>query len=328
MNNRRKLLITLGAGALAVPFAVFAQQQGKVWRIGFISSTSQRSGQGDVDAIVRGLRQLGYAEGRDFAFEHRWADGNMKLVAGFAAELVRMKVDLIVTRSTIAALAVKSATQSIPVVFTMVSDPVSTGIVNTLARPGGNLTGWTNMFSDTSVKLLELLRAMVPKASRVAVISDPDNSGKALEVTALQQAARGQGLTLQSNGLRSAADVDNALAQMSRERIEALIVLADGVTSTHGPRIVDLAAKQRLPAIYEIREFVDRGGLMSYGLNINHQYERTAEYIHRIFKGARPADLPVEQPTRIELVINSKTAKLLGLTIPQSLLISADKLIE
>jgi len=328
MNNRRKLLITLGAGALAVPFAVFAQQQGKVWRIGFISSTSQRSGQGDVDAIVRGLRQLGYAEGRDFAFEHRWADGNMKLVAGFAAELVRMKVDLIVTRSTIAALAVKSATQSIPVVFTMVSDPVSTGIVNTLARPGGNLTGWTNMFSDTSVKLLELLRAMVPKASRVAVISDPDNSGKALEVTALQQAARGQGLTLQSKGLRSAADIDNAFAQMSRERIEALIVLADGVTSTHGQRIIDHAAKQRLPAIYEIREFVDRGGLMSYGLNINHQYERTAEYIHRIFKGARPADLPVEQPTRIELVINSKTAKLLGLTIPQSLLISADKLIE
>jgi putative ABC transport system substrate-binding protein len=328
MNNRRKLVIALGASVLAAPLAAFAQAQGKVWRIGFISSTSQRSGQGDVDAIVRGLRQLGYAEGRDFAFEIRWADGNMKLVTGFAAELVRLKVDLIVVRSTIAALAAKSATQSIPVVFTMVSDPVSTGIVNTLARPGGNLTGWTNMFSDTSVKLLELLKAMVPKASRVTVITDPDNSGKALEVTALKKAASGQGLTLQLKGLRSAADVDNAFAQMSRERIDALIVLADGVTSTHSQRIVDLAAKQRLPAIYEIREFVDRGGLMSYGLNINHQYERTAEYIHRIFKGARPADLPVEQPTQFELVINRNTAKTLGLAIPQSLLISADKVIE
>lgn len=328
MNNRRKLVMALGACALAAPFGCFAQQPGKVRRIGFISSVSQASGQADVDAIVRRLRELGYVEGRDFTFESRWANGNTKLLAGFAAELVQLKVDLIVSRSTPAALALKSATREIPVVFTNVSDPVASRVVSSLARPGENLTGWTNMFGDTSGKLVELLKTIAPKSSRLALLADPDNTGKKIEIARIQKGAAGRGLKVRSIGVRNAGDVDAAFAQMAHEHTDALIVLTDGVTSTHRQRIVDLAAKHRLPVIYELSEFVDAGGLMSYGPNMSRQYERTAEYIDKIFKGAKPADLPVEQPTSFDLVINRKTAKALGLTVPQSLLLSADRLIE
>ena len=328
MNSRRKLLVALGAGALSAPLASFAQQPGKVWRIGFIWASSRSTGQADLNVVLRRLRELGYVEGRDFTAEHRWADGNSKLFDGFAAELVRLKVDLIVTRSTPAALAVKSTTQTIPVVFSMVSDPVASGIVSTLARPGGNLTGWSNMLPDTTAKLLELLTAMTPRMSRLAVLADTANPAKVLEITALQKATSGLGLILRTKELRTATDIDAAFAQMSREGTNAIIVLVDGVTTTHRQRIVEFAAKNYLPAIYQVREFVDAGGLMSYGMNISQMQERTAEYMHRIFKGAKPADLPIEQPTKFELIINRKTAKALGLTIPQSLLIGADQVIE
>ena len=208
------------------------------------------------------------------------------------------------------------------------SDPVASGIVSTLARPGGNLTGWSNMLPDTSGKLLELLKAMVPRMSRLAVVADPGNAGKVLEVKMLQKAVDRLGLPLRPIDLRAATDIDSAFAKMSLERINALIVLADGVTVTNQQRIVELAAKQRLPAIYQFREFVDAGGLISYGMNLSRQMERVATYVDKIFKGAKPGDLPVEQPTKFELVINGKTAQALGLTIPQSLLISADKVIE
>ena len=241
---------------------------------------------------------------------------------------MRLKVDVIVTRGTSTALAVKSATREIPVIFTQVSDPVATGITNTLARPGGNLTGWSNMQPDAVGKLIELLKAMTPRMSRFAVLADPDNPGKPLEIGLLRKVAGTLGLTLLSKEVRTATDIDAAFAQMPRERTDAIIVLVDGVTAVNQQRIVELAAKSRLPAIYQVREFVDIGGLISYGVNLSGMQERTAEYIHRIFKGAKPAELPVEQPTKFELVINGKTAKALGLTIPQSLLISADKVIE
>ena len=328
MNRRRKLVIALAVGALTLPLRTYGQQQGKVWRIGFIWGQSRATAQADIDSILRGMRELGYVEGRDFTTEYRWADGNTKLLPAMAAEMVRLKFDLIVTRGTPVALAVKSATREIPVVFSSVSDPVETGIVSTLARPGANLTGWSNMLPDTSGKLLELLKAMVPRMSRLAVVADPGNAGKALEVKLLQKAVERLGLPLRFIELRTASDIDSAFAQMSLERTNALIVLADGVTTTNQRRIVELAAKHRLPAIYQFREFVDAGGLISYGMNVSRQMERVAIYVDKIFKGAKPADLPVEQPTTFELVINSKAAKALSLVIPESLRISADKVID
>ena len=338
MTHRRRFISALGAGALghtltnAWPALAQAPARAppKLWRVGFIWSASRATTQRSLDTILRKLREIGYVEGRDFSTEHLWADGDAKLLPGFAAEMVGRKVDLIVTYSTAAAQAAKAATREIqiPVVFTMVSDPVASSVVNSLARPGGNVTGWSNMLPDTSEKLLEYLGAMKPKMARVAVMSDPGNPGKVLEVAKLQQAATRLGLTLRAKELRNAADIDTAFNQIARERTDALIILVDGVTTTHRQRIVDLVAKQRLPAIYQVREFVEAGGLMSFGLNISRQQERTAEYMHRIFKGAKPADLPVEQPTRVELVINGKMVRALGLKIPQALLISAEEVIE
>ena len=334
MNARRALLAALGAGAFAGALDTFAQAPGKPppknWRVGFIWATSRAASQARLDTVLRKLREMGYVEGRDFTAEHHFTDGNAALIPGFAAELVGRKVDLIVTSSTEAAQAAKAATRDIqiPVVFSMVSDPVASSVVNSLARPGGNVTGWSNMLPDTSEKLLEYLGAMKPKMARVAVLSDPGNPGKVLEIAKLRQAAARLGLTLRPKELRNAADIDTAFSEIAGERTDALIVLVDGVTTTHRQRIVESVAKQRLPAIYQVREFVEAGGLMSFGLNIVRMQERTAEYMHRIFKGAKPADLPVEQPTRVELVINGKTVRALGLKIPQALLISAEEVIE
>ena len=338
MTHRRSFISALGVAAFAVPFTVplavraqpAAAPPGKLWRVGFIWSASRATTQRSLDTILRKLREIGFVEGRDFSTEHLWADGNAKLLPGFATEMVGRKVDLIVTYSTAAAQAAKAATRDtqIPVVFTMVSDPVASSVVNSLARPGGNVTGWSNMLPDTSEKLLEYLGAMKPKMARVAVLSDPGNPGKVLEIAKLRQAAARLGLTLRPKELRNAADIDTAFSEIAGERTDALIILVDGVTTTHRRRIVDLVAKQRLPAIYQVREFVEAGGLMSFGLNISRQQERTAEYMHRIFKGAKPADLPVEQPTRVELVINGKTVRALGLKIPQALLISAEEVID
>jgi putative ABC transport system substrate-binding protein len=330
MINRRTLL----GGLLAVtvsaawPPSGRAQPARKISRIGFMFASSASSARADIDAILTRLRELGSVEGRDFTAEYRWADGNTALLGGLATDLVREKVDLIVTRSTPAALAAKSATREIPIVFSMVSDPVASGIVDTLAHPGGNITGWSNILPETSGKLLELIKAMVPKLSRLAVLGDPANPGKALEVAELRKAAARLGLKLRSLEVRTPKDVEDAFGKMARERPDALIVLTDGVTTTHRQRVVDLAARIKLPAIYQVREFVDAGGLLSYGLNIMRQQERTADYVHRILKGAKPGDLPVEQPTKFELLINRKTAKALGIAVPQELLLRADEVIQ
>ena len=332
MNRRRNILLALGAGALANANGALAQQSakpsGKLWRIGFIWGPSRAATQARIDRNLRRLRELGYVEGRDFTAEHRRANADAALLPGFAAEFVRSKVDLIVTFGTEASQAAKAATSEIPVVFGMVSDPVASKIVNTLARPGGNVTGWTNMLPDTSEKMVELLKGVAPKMARLAVLSDPGNPGKVLEVARLKQAADKLGLTLRSKEARTAADIDNAFAQMPGERTDAVIVLVDAVSLTHRQRVVDLAARHRLPAIYQVREFVDAGGLMSFGLNIERLEQRTAEYMHRIFQGKKPMELPVEQPTHVELVINRRTATTLGIAIPRDLLLRAEEVIE
>jgi putative ABC transport system substrate-binding protein len=281
-----------------------------------------------MDAIMQRMRELGHIQGRNFVVEYRWAEGNSERLNGFATGLISQKVDLIVTRGTQAALAAKLATREIPIVFSMVSDPVATGIVTNLAHPGGNMTGWSNMLPETSGKLLELLKEAAPKVSRVAVLFDPANPGKLLEIREMKKAAGQLGLTLQSLEVRTTKDVEAAFSEMTKQRPDALIALSDTVTNTHRQRIVEFAAKSRLPAIYQVREFVDAGGFMSYGLNIVRQHGRTAEFVDKILKGAKPADLPVEQPTTFELVINAKTAKALGITIPQSILLRADRVIE
>ena len=332
--RRRQLLIAAwsAAAALHAPFGARAQQAarapGKLWRIGFIWGPSRAATQARIERIFRKLRELGYIEGRDFTALHRWADANSALIPGFAAEFVRLKVDLIVTSGTEAAQAARAATTEIPVVFAMVSDPVASKIVNTLARPGGNVTGWTNMLPDTSEKMIELIKGMVPKMARLAVLTDPGNPGKVLEVAKLKQAAGKLGLTLRIKDLSTAADVDNAFAQMPGERTDAIIVLVNNVTLTHRQRVVDLAGRHRLPAIYQVREFVDAGGLMSFGLNFDRLQERTAEYMHRIFQGKKPMELPVEQPTHVELVINRRTATTLGIAISRDLLLRAEEVIE
>ena len=274
------------------------------------------------------LRKLGWIEGQDIVVEYRYAMGELQRHPALVAELLRLDVDLIVTTSTPGALAAKSATSETPIVFSMVSDPVASGIVASLARPGGNLTGWSNMLPETSRKLLELLKEVIPKASRFAVLFDPGNAGKLLEIKVLQADARSAGLTLQSLEVRNLGDIKAAFEAMTHERPDGLVILQDTVTAGNRKAIVELAAIAHLPAIYQVSEFVDLGGLMSYGLNLVRQYRRTAAYVDKILRGAKPGDLPVEQPTVFELVINLKAAKALGLAIPQSILLRADRMIE
>jgi putative ABC transport system substrate-binding protein len=327
MNNRRKLLVALGAGVLISPFACFAQRQGKVPRIGFLMPSGDRDS-GGGGAVRDELRKLGWVEGRNIIIEYRSAEGKSDRLPALMAELVRLKVDLIVVGGTPAALAAKSAIRDIPIVFSMVSDPVASGLVASLARPGGNLTGWSNMLPETSAKLLELLKELIPKTSRIAILWDPSNPGKVLEIKVLQAAAQRMGLTLQSLRVRGLTDIRAAFSAMTQERPDGLVILQDAVTGSHREAIVQFAASIRLPAIYQVSQFVDAGGLMSYGMNRLRQYRRSAVYVDKILKGAKPADLPIEQPTLFELIVNMKTAKALGIKIPNSILVRADKVIE
>ena len=331
--HRRRDILALGASAIApsivlIPRTSFAQTPAKVWRVGFVWGTSQAAGQRFVDTLLRKLRELGSIEGRDFSAEYRWTDGSAQLAKDHVAALVQAKVDLLVTWGTNAAQAVKAATRDIPAVFAQVSDPVASGIVASLARPGGNISGVTNMLPDISEKLLELLKGMAPKMSRIAVLGDPDNPGKMIEVQKLRGACERLRYAFEFVELRTAADVAAVPAKLARFKSNALVILADGVTWTHQATLIAMAAKLKQPAIYQVREFVAAGGLISYGLNVTKMIERAAEYIHRIFKGTKPADLPVEQPTRFELVINRKTANQLGLKISGEMMLRADEVIE
>ena len=328
--NRRAFLNALTGSLLAAPLAVGAQQEAKIARIGYLGDPLA-AGPHVLEAFRQGLRDLGYVEGRNLVIEYRDAEGKLELLPALAAELVALKVDVIVAAGTPPALAAKHATKTIPIVFPAVADPVTSGLVTSLARPGGNVTGLTGLGPELVGKWLEQLKQAVPGVSRVAVLWQPDAFGERTEKDMLKRAevaARALGVRVQFVEARVPADFDRAFSEMTRARAGALTVFPSPMCGSEVRRLVDLAAKNRLPAVYQWKEFVDAGGLMSYGPNLADLYRRAATYVDKILKGAKTADLPVEQPTKFELVINLKTAKALGLTIPPSVLGRADQVIE
>jgi putative ABC transport system substrate-binding protein len=329
VNNRRKLLVALGAGALAAPFASFGQQQGKVWRVGFLAPRRPDSPATDVYAgFQRGMRELGYIEGKNLVIEWRYADGALDRLPKLAAELVQLKVDVIVTSGTPAAIAVQKATAAIPVIMGMAPDPVGDGLVKSLARPGGNITGLSTVTADASPKRLELLLDMVPRLSRVAVMMNPGNSTHRRILQSIQAAAQKAGVKVLPVEVRTAQEIDSAFSVMAREKVGAVILTTGGLLNQLEVRVAELMAKSRLPSIADRSEYAEAGGLMGYGDNRSETFRRAATYVDKILKGAKPSDLPVEQPTKFELFINGKTAKALGIKIPNSILVQATKVIE
>jgi len=320
---------TLAGGLLASPLAAEAQQAAKAARIGYLMTSLGSSHL--REAFRQGLRDLGYVEGRNVVIEYRSAEDKLERLPALAVELVALKVDVIVAPNTPAALAARQATRTIPIVFAVAADPVTSGLVTSLARPGGNVTGLSLLGPELLGKCLEQLKHAVPGVSRVAYLWQPGALDERQEKDRLQRAdvaARALGVRLQVVEARGPEDFDRAFLDMTRARAGALTVLGGAMLFTERRRLVDLAAKHRLPAVYSWREFVDAGGLMSYGPDLADSLRRAATYVDKILKGAKPADLPVEQPTKFELVINLKTAKALGLTIPQSVLGRADQVIE
>ncbi len=317
----RRAFIAGSLGLLAAPLAAEAQQPGKVFRIGVL-------GVGSPELLRQSLHEVGYVDGRNLAIEWRDAEGKPERFGDLAAELVRLKVDVIVAANPAATIAAKRSTASIPIVMVNTPDPVQLGLVVSLGRPGGNVTGTTTLSAELSSKQLELLKEAVPPAVRIAVLWNPSNPWHPLALKGVEAAARSLAVRLQTLEVRGPEGLDKAFAAMTRERAGAVLVLADPMTFFHRTRIADLAAKRRLPAMYGVRESIDAGGLMSYWANRADLYRRVGSYVDRILKGAKPGDLPIEQPTRFELVINLKTAKALGLTIPPSLLGRADEVIQ
>ena len=322
--------VALSLALLAAPLAAQAQQVGKMPRVGYLNpgSSSDPVRQRRLEALRQGLRELGYVEGQNIALELRWAEGKYDRYPALAADLVRSKVDVIVAWSGQATKAAQEATRTIPIVMSLVNDPVGSGLVASLARPGGNVTGTTVMAPDVVGKRLELLKEVVPKVSRVAVLQHPDNPASAPMLREVEARARALGVRLQILGVRNPAEIDSAFAAMTRERAGALLIFPDALFGTQRRQIAELAMKNRLPAISFAAEYAEAGGLIVYGANLLDLERRAATYVDKILKGAKPADLPIEQPTKFELVINLKTAKALGLTIPQSVLGRADQVIE
>ena len=329
-STRRTLLIALGAGALVVPLAPFAQQQGKLWRVGFLTPERRPASlDSDVyDAFRLGMRELGYVEGKNLVIEWRFADGKYERLPELVAEMVQLKLDAIVAVATPSIRAAQKATPTIPIVMVNPADPVGSGFIASLARPGGNITGLSNQLVDVSPKHLEMLLSMVPKLGRVAVLVNPANQGTLFILKSVQAAARSTNAAILPVEARTPAEIEKAFSAMARENVKAVIVARDSLFNQQVRQVAELAAKGRLPTVAGLREYVEAGGLMSYGPNRADIYRRAATYVDKIFKGAKPSDLPVEQPTKLEMVINRKTAKALGLTIPQSLLIRADQVIE
>jgi putative tryptophan/tyrosine transport system substrate-binding protein len=328
--ERRTFMAMLTGGIVVAPLAAEAQQAAKVARIGYLA-TNLEAGSHVPEAFLQGLRDLGYVEGRNLVIEYRSAEGKPERLPALAAELVALKVDLIVAPNTPAALAAKHATRTLPIVFVGAGEPVTSGLVTSLARPGGNVTGLSVLSTELVGKWLELLKQAVPGVNRVAALWQPGAMDERTDKDMLkgaEVAARALGVRLQFVEARGPADFERAFSDMTRERAGALTVRPAPMFIIERRRLVDLAAKNRLPAVYAWREFVDAGGLMAYGPNLADLYRRAATYADKILKGTKPGDLPVEQPTKFELVINLKTAKALGLTIPPSVLGRADQVIE
>jgi putative ABC transport system substrate-binding protein len=326
MNRRDTVLALLALGA--APLTAEAQQAGKVHRIGFLGNSTAALEANLVGPFREGLRDLGYVEGRNVLIEYRWAEGKYERFPALIGELVALKVDVIVTAGTPATLAVKKATTSIPLVMVAVGDPVGTGILRSLSRPGGNITGLTSIAPELEGKRLELLREVIPNVSHIAVLWNPDNPFHVGSLKETRAAAQVLGIKLQLLGMRVSEEFPATFAAILRERPGALLVLADRLFLHNRARIVDFEAEHRLPGVYAYRELVEVGGLMSFGPSYADMHRRAAYFVDRILKGVKPADLPVEQPTKFELVINLKTAKARGLTIPQSILIRADEVIQ
>jgi putative ABC transport system substrate-binding protein len=325
--TRREFISLLGGAAAAFPQATQAQQAGKLPTIGFLGASTPSAWNQWTAAFVQRLRELGWTEGRTIAIEYRWAELREERLAELAAELVRLKVDVIVTSGTPQVLAAKQATSVIPIVFAAAGDPVGNNLVASLARPGGNVTGLANLTPETGGKRLEFLREVVPGLRRLAILANVSNPAVVLEIAEAQAAARMLGLEVVTPEIRRAEDIAPAFKALEG-RVEALYVSTDALVITNRARIHTLAMGVRLPTMYPSREYVEAGGLMSYGVNLPDQFRRTADYVDKILRGAKPGDIPVEQPTKFDLIINLTTAKTLGLTIPESFLLRADEVIE
>jgi len=328
MTTRRALLIALGAGALAAPLTSFAQQKAKVWRIGVLHAGVRPPDGLPPTALRQGLAELGYAEGRNVVYEGRWAEAEFGRLPELAAELVRLRVDAIVVTGEPASAAAKEATSTIPIVIAGAGDPVGTGMIASLARPGGNITGTSAQATELSAKRLEILKEAVPKASRIAVLWNADNPAMTLRYREIEKAARILRVAVQPLGVREPEDFDVAFSTMTRERPDALFMVTDALTNLNRKRVIEFAVKHRIPSMYESPPLVLDGGLMAYGPSFDDIYRRVAVYVDKILKGAKPGELPVEQLDRFYLLINLRTAKALGLTIPQTLLLRADRVIE
>ena len=325
----RRLICAISLAMLLAPLGAAAQQPEKVPRIGYFSAGSPSSAPHLLEAFRKGLRELGWVEDKNIVIDYRFAEGRSDRLPDLAAELVRLKVDIIVAVPTPAAAAAKNATETIPIVMIGAYDPVGVGLIAGLARPGGNVTGSSySVGLEIIAKQLELLKETVPKVRRVAILWNPANPSHPLVVRELNVAARSLGVQLQFLEARGPNEFEGAFAAMAKERMGALLVVPDSVSFLHRTRLADLAARSHLPAAYGLRGHVDAGGLMSYGPDSADLFRRAATYVDKILKGAKPADLPVEQPTKFELVVNLKTAKALGLTIPQSVLVRADEVIQ
>jgi len=326
---RKKIFcLALGAMLSALSFSVEAQQTGKIPRIGYLSSLSASSDSSRHDAFRQGLKELGYVEEKNVAVEYEFAQGKLDRLPDLAGELVRLKVDVIVVGGSTATRAAKNATKLIPIVMINVTDPVVLGFVVSLARPGGNITGLSNLAPELGGKRLELLKEIVPKLSRVAVLGDPNSPAYGPQLNELELAARALGLRLQPVEVRGPGDLENAFSAMIKAHAGAFMGLQQPTIDILRKRIMDLAGKNRLPAMYPNRENVEAGGLISYAADISTMFRRAATYVDKILKGTKPADLPVEQPMKFELVINLKAAKQIGLTIPQWTLMKADRVIK
>jgi putative ABC transport system substrate-binding protein len=329
LNARRKLLVAIGAGALATPFALFGQQQSRVARIGYLAGDSATDYPQRVQALRDGLNELGYVHGKNLVIEYRWAEGKLERLPDLAAELVRLPVDVIVAVSDPVIFAAKQSTSTVPIVMASVGDPVGRGFIASLGRPGGNITGVSNYPVFLSGKWLEFLKQIVPGLSQVAVLRSAGNPTHQMLWAEAQSAASTLRLKLQSVEVRSAVDLDAAFASMVMARSGAVVVFPDPLLAGVARRqIADYATRNGLPTMCTFKEQVEAGGLLSYGPNLTVNFHRCATYVDKILRGAKPADLPVEQPTKFEFVINLKTAKTLGLAIPQSLLLRADELIQ
>jgi len=329
MLSRRKFAISLGALALAAPFGSLSQSA-KIPRIGYLQPIAPQNGTSPfLEDFRRGLRDLGYVEGKNIQIEVRWGEGKLDRMPELAAELVRMNVDVIFAVSSPSVWAAKNATKTIPIVMPTSSDPVGDGLVASLARPGGNITGMSLMAPELSAKQLQLLKEVFTKQVRpAAVLWNPDYYGMAARFKEIQTQAPTVGMNVRSVEIRDSRELERALEDLDRERPDALVLLVDPLTMSQRLRIVEFAAEKRLPAIYEVEQFFDAGGLMSYGPNIDAQVRHAATYVDKLLKGAKPGDLPIEQPAKFDLVINLKTAKALGVAIPQSVLVQADRVIQ